>query len=105
MRGQLVMHQRLHHVYIHDVNIDASQADRALNWTARITKNIPSISGLPMLIDVSTGLSTARVFIRRFNLFKVDEISYNWLLLCVKMQTGWLSQARQTEQRDKHFIF
>ena len=41
MRGQLV---------IHDVNIDASQADRALNWTARITKNIPSISGLPMII-------------------------------------------------------
>ena len=36
-------------IYIHDVNIDASQADRALNWTARITKNIPSISGLPML--------------------------------------------------------
>ena len=54
MRGQLVMHQCLHHVYIyiyihdvfyimyiyiyiyiHDVNIDASQADRALNWTAR----------------------------------------------------------------------
>ena len=56
MRGQLVMHQSLHHVYIfsyirkiylHDVNIDASQADRALNWTARITKNIPSISGTP----------------------------------------------------------
>ena len=39
MRGQLVMHQCLHHViYIHDVNIDASQADRALNWTARINK-------------------------------------------------------------------
>ena len=35
-------------IYIHDVNIAASQADRALNWTARITKNIPSISGLPM---------------------------------------------------------
>ena len=34
-------------IYIHDVNIDASQADRALNWTARITKNIPSISGTP----------------------------------------------------------
>ena len=31
-------------IYIHDVNIDASQADRALNWTARITKNIPSIA-------------------------------------------------------------
>ena len=23
------------YIYIHDVNIDASQADRALNWTAR----------------------------------------------------------------------
>ena len=31
MRGHLVMHQCLHHVYIHDVNIDASQDDRALN--------------------------------------------------------------------------
>ena len=39
----------LRKIYIHDVNIDASQADRALNWTARITKNIPSISGLPMI--------------------------------------------------------
>ena len=39
----------LRKIYIHDVNVDASQADRALNWTARITKNIPSISGLPML--------------------------------------------------------
>ena len=37
------------YIYIHDVNIDASQADRALNWTARITKNIRSISGLPMV--------------------------------------------------------
>ena len=27
-------------IYIHDVNIDASQADRALNWTARINKVI-----------------------------------------------------------------
>ena len=25
----------LRKIYIHDVNIDASQADRALNWTAR----------------------------------------------------------------------
>ena len=25
-------------IYIHDVNVDASQADRALNWTVRITK-------------------------------------------------------------------
>ena len=29
----------------------------------------------------------ARVFIRQVNLFKVDEISYNWLLLCIKVQT------------------
>ena len=28
----------LRKIYIHDVNVDASQADRALNWTARITK-------------------------------------------------------------------
>ena len=28
----------LRKIYIHDVNIDASQADRALNWTARINK-------------------------------------------------------------------
>ena len=26
------------YIYIHDVNVDASQADRALNWTARINK-------------------------------------------------------------------
>ena len=46
IRGQLVMHQCLHHVYIfsmwkiyiHDVNIDASQADRVWKWTARINK-------------------------------------------------------------------
>ena len=53
----------LRKIYIHDVNVVVSQADRALNWTARInkvvervtqeqihifwTKNIPSISGLP----------------------------------------------------------
>ena len=28
----------LRKIYVHDVNIDASQADRALNWTARINK-------------------------------------------------------------------
>ena len=41
MRGQLVMHQMnvyIMYIYIHDVNIDASQADRALNWTACINK-------------------------------------------------------------------
>ena len=38
-------------IYIHDVNIDASQADRTLNWTARITKYTPSISGLPMVFQ------------------------------------------------------
>ena len=37
---------------IHDVNVDVSQADRVLNWTARINKNIPSISGLPMVEEV-----------------------------------------------------
>ena len=62
MSGQLVMHQCLHHVYIfyiyfigkyiytyssmyiHDVNIDASQADRALNWTARINKVVDRVT-------------------------------------------------------------
>ena len=52
MRGQLVMHQRLHHVYIfssrkiyiHDVNVDASQADRALNWTVRINKAVQRVT-------------------------------------------------------------
>ena len=41
----------LRKIYINDVNIDASQADCALNWTARITKNIPSISGLLWLLS------------------------------------------------------
>ena len=40
MRGQLVMHQRLQH----DVNVDASQADRALNWTARINKVVERVT-------------------------------------------------------------
>ena len=44
MCGQLVMHQRLHHVYIHDVNIDVSQADRALNWTAGINKVVDRVT-------------------------------------------------------------
>ena len=45
MRGQLVMHQCLHHVYIlHDVNIDASQADRALNCTACINKVVDRVT-------------------------------------------------------------
>ena len=52
MRGQLVMHQCLDHeyifsygkIYIHDVNIDASQADRALNWTARINKIVDRVT-------------------------------------------------------------
>ena len=34
----------LHHVCIHDVNIDASQADRALNWTARINKVVDRVT-------------------------------------------------------------
>ena len=29
---------------IHDVNIDASQADRALNWTARINKVVDGVT-------------------------------------------------------------
>ena len=29
---------------IHDVNIDASQADRALNWTARINKVVDRVT-------------------------------------------------------------
>ena len=51
MRGHLVMHQCLHHVYIfsykiyiHDVNIDALQGDRALNWTARINKVVDRVT-------------------------------------------------------------
>ena len=40
------MHQCLHHVYIHVVNIDASQDDRALNWTARINKVADSDTGI-----------------------------------------------------------
>ena len=55
MRGQLVIHQRLHHVYIfyvymyvyvyiQDVNVDVSQADRALNWTARINKVVERVT-------------------------------------------------------------
>ena len=31
-------------IYIHDVNIDASQADRALNWTARINKVVDRVT-------------------------------------------------------------
>ena len=30
--------------YVHDVNIDASQADRALNWTARINKVVDRVT-------------------------------------------------------------
>ena len=30
-------------IYIHDVNIYASQADRALNWTARINKVVDRV--------------------------------------------------------------
>ena len=44
MHGQLVMRQCLHHIYIHDVNIDALQADRALNWTARINKVVDRVT-------------------------------------------------------------
>ena len=50
MRGQLVIHQRLHHVYIymkiyiHDVNVDVSQADRSLNWTACINKVVERVT-------------------------------------------------------------
>ena len=40
MRGQLVMHQYI----LHDVNIDASQADRALNWTACINKVVDRVT-------------------------------------------------------------
>ena len=32
------------YIYIHDVNIDASQADRALNWTARINKVVDRVT-------------------------------------------------------------
>ena len=31
-------------IYIHDVNIDASQADRALNWTARINEVVDRVT-------------------------------------------------------------
>ena len=31
-------------LYIHDVNVDASQADRALNWTARINKVVERVT-------------------------------------------------------------
>ena len=31
-------------IYIHDVNIDASQADRTLNWTARINKVVDRVT-------------------------------------------------------------
>ena len=32
------------HIYINDVNVDASQADRALNWTARINKVVERVT-------------------------------------------------------------
>ena len=54
---------------------------------------------------VSTGLSTARVFIRQFNLFKVDEISYNWLLLCIKMQTDWLSRQQDKRNNGTNILY
>ena len=41
--------------------------------------------------------ATARVFIRRLNLFKVDEISCNWLLLCIKMQTVGYDDSKTNE--------
>ena len=34
----------LRKIYIHDVNVDASQADRALNWTARINKVVEGVT-------------------------------------------------------------
>ena len=34
----------LRKTYIHDVNIDASQDDRTLNWTARINKVVDRIT-------------------------------------------------------------
>ena len=34
----------LRKIYIHDVNVDASQADRALNWTARINKVVERVT-------------------------------------------------------------
>ena len=34
----------LRKIYIHDVNTDASQADRALNWTARINKVVDRVT-------------------------------------------------------------
>ena len=67
--------QCLHH--IHDVNIDPSQADRALNWTARITKNIPSISGLAMvfagiLLNVFTNIRNTKCLFAYENSKKHD---------------------------------
>ena len=54
MCGQLVMHNvdimyiyfpiYIRKIYIHDVNIDASQADRALNWTAHINKVVGRVT-------------------------------------------------------------
>ena len=34
----------MHQIYIHDVNIDASQADRGLNWTACINKVVDRVT-------------------------------------------------------------
>ena len=34
----------LRKIYIHDVNIEASQADRELNWTARINKVVDRVT-------------------------------------------------------------
>ena len=34
----------LRKIYIHDVNIDGSQADPALNWTARINKVVDRVT-------------------------------------------------------------
>ena len=34
----------LRKIYIHDVNVDASQADRSLNWTARINKVVDRVT-------------------------------------------------------------
>ena len=31
-------------IYVYDVNVDASQADRALNWTARINKVVERVT-------------------------------------------------------------
>ena len=40
----LLANLRKIYIYIHDVNIDASQADRALNWTARINKVVDRVT-------------------------------------------------------------